>query len=148
MGIKKDVPYAPNPAGGSPLSWCGRGLSVTPAVWGFSTVLKPLKPLDGRCTTRSPTVLARLTRRTREHGSGHHRNHRDRRAELRDTHDVQGNFDYILNEEAVEATFHNGVRDLGRAFGRYCLQATNDENLKALMAWPRWEFLQIDFQIV
>ena len=38
------IPPAPSPIGGSPLSGGGRGLSVTPAVRGDPTVLKPLKP--------------------------------------------------------------------------------------------------------
>lgn len=47
--------------------------------------------------------------------------------------DVERNFDYILRQPSKEASFHNGVRDLGRAFGQFCLETAADEHHKAQM---------------
>ena len=49
-------------------------------------------------------------------------------------HEVQGNLHYILHQPSEEATFHNGVRDVGRSFGQFCKQATVEEHHTRQMA--------------
>jgi uncharacterized integral membrane protein len=36
--------------------------------------------------------------------------------------EVQGNLEYILHQPSEEKEYHNGTRDLGRAFGNFCLE--------------------------
>ena len=51
---------AASPIGGSPLSGGGRGLSVTPAVRGDPTVLKPLKPVAEQGRAAASRIALRL----------------------------------------------------------------------------------------
>eukprot|EP00966_Prymnesium_polylepis_P177743 4116115-Prymnesium_polylepis.1 len=60
---------------------------------------------------------------------------KNERAAILDTieREVQGNLDYILNETSSEVEFHNGVRDLERAFGQFCVDSAVEDPHKEYM---------------
>ena len=60
--------------------------------------------------------------------------------------EVQGNLEYILYQPSEEQEYHNGMRDLGRSFGQFCLEQEfgQDEEARARALRGEWP---VDFAL-